>query len=310
MNPVITDIESVFKKYRMAPTAVDLYEQVGKELLLQKIEGFVGQGKPISFVMLGFPMKSPNNRDKVLGTMPDKGEELALKNLLKLNREVKQIYEPGVTVNIVSDGYAFSDVMEVPDTTVEAYNEASYSIVKGGPVEWYDLRDFYGNHKTISSMRTSMVNQFGITETELERRIQFDTDVNYLYRGMIKFLELDIAIRNYSSNSMLHKQAKKLAREMMFRNEAYSHLVSEEFNRSIRLSIHQSINNGKKYSFQLLPSPKAWTTPWHSAMVMEQDGTWNTIHKRDAERLGYRLVTDGGQPYYYEQVREVFMYQD
>lgn len=128
-----------------------------------------------------------------------------------------------------------------------------------------------------------------------------DPDVNLLYRGMIKFMTGDLAIKDFPSNSQLQKQAKITAREMMFRNEAYSKLVSSEFSSHIRLSMHPSANNGSKYSFQLIPSPKAWTSPWHCALLVNADGQYETIHRKEAMAAGHEIVFKDGQPYYFKQ---------
>lgn len=144
--------------------------------------------------------------------------------------------------------------------------------------------------------------QFGITPEVLEQRILLDADTNSLYRGMIKFLTLDLAIQEFPSNNQLQKKAKLLAREMMFRNEAYSHLVQHEFKDHIRLSMHPSVNNGTKYSFMLIPSEKAFTSPWHCAIAIEKDGSIATIHKRDAIAKGYEIVNQDGQPFYFQEV--------
>ena len=65
-------ILNVFDKYRMPALQIDEYLTKGRDLLLQKVKAFVEKNLPIKFVMLGFPMKSMNNRDKVLGELPEK----------------------------------------------------------------------------------------------------------------------------------------------------------------------------------------------------------------------------------------------
>jgi pyoverdine/dityrosine biosynthesis protein Dit1 len=122
-----------------------------------------------------------------------------------------------------------------------------------------------------------------------------DADVNSLYRGMIKFMTEDLAMKNFASNTQLQKQAKITAKEMMFRNEAYSSLIRNEFPDNIRLSMHPSVNNGTKFSFQLIPSKNAWTSPWHCALLVN-NGEYETIHRKDAIAAGYELVSKDGRP--------------
>ena len=77
---IVKEILEIFQKFRMAPTPLDQYDSIGKTILSDKMKPFISANKPIDFVILGFPMKSPNNRDKVLGTLPDLAEEVTFKN--------------------------------------------------------------------------------------------------------------------------------------------------------------------------------------------------------------------------------------
>lgn len=292
-------IIGVFSGFRMNPLANDEFDTKGKKVLEEKLLTFVVQNKPIKFSIMGFPMKSPNNRDKVIGNMPDLAEEMTLKNFEDFNQAVKVVYPPGISVSIISDGFAFNDVMEVTDRVVEQYQEISMDMPKDMSINWFNLKDFYDKKIAVDSMRTKLIDQFGITTEELEQRILFDQDVNMLYKGMIRFMNLDIAIRDFNSKTQLQKAAKIMARTMMFRNEAYSKLVQSEFSDHIRLSMHPSINNGTKFSFQLIRSEHAWTSAWHCALMIREDGQFETIHRKDAELRGLELVSVNNQPYYY-----------
>lgn len=55
-----------------------------------------------------FPFKSPNTQSKVLGRLPDKGEEFAMAHLNGLCLAVKDIYPPGAKLTIVSDGLVYN----------------------------------------------------------------------------------------------------------------------------------------------------------------------------------------------------------
>jgi pyoverdine/dityrosine biosynthesis protein Dit1 len=299
MNTTESIVEA-FRDFRMPPTPIDQFETVGKQVLADKINSKVTTGEPIPFVMLGYPMKSANTRNKVIGTLPDLGEELSLKNFGQFNDAIKKIYPPGVNISIVSDGFIFSDLLGISDTTVEDYEQRSIDLAKVAPIRWYDLRDFYGGQGHLANMRAKVVEQFGITPVELERRILMEPDVNYLYRGMSIFMEEELAVKEFPSRNQLHKAAKLLTREMMLRNEAYSALIAHEFKDSVRLSMHNSINNGKKYSFQLIRSPKATRSPWHSVVYVNPDGVYETLHRKDAVAAGYHLVYKDGQPYNFE----------
>jgi len=303
---VVQQVLDIFQHYRMRPTSIDQYEQVGREVLGNKISSFISNGERIEFVMLGYPMKSPNERDKVIGSIPDLGEQLSVENFKNFSDAVSTVYPHGISINLVSDGYVFSDIMKTSDITVAGYEEVMKDMIRIAPIKWYNAKDFYSNKLSVNNVREKIVQQFGVTPLILEQRILTDPDVNFLYRGMIKFLEVDLAAYPYSSSNSLHKDAKRVAREMMFRNEAYSQLIREEFKDCIRLSMHPSINNGTKYSFQLIPSPKAWTSPWHSAIAMdpyiEGNERYETIHRKDAVAGKYQLEFKNGKPYYFTKI--------
>jgi len=297
----INQILDLFSAFRMPEVPGDEYATKGRQALADKISPMVAAQQPLRFVMLGFPMKSPNDRDKVLGKLPDLAEQVAMENFKRFSDTVQQVYAPGIDLKIVSDGYIFSDIMGEPDSVVAGYNEMARDMARIAPITWYEMPDFYDRNMPMPAMRRKAMEQWGITPEELERRILLDPDVNSLYKGMIRFLQLDLAIRNFPSGNQLHKEAKKVAREMMFRNEAYSALIRNNFADHIRLSMHPSINNGTKYSFQLIPSPEAFTSPWHCALLLRRSGIMATIHRKDAVAAGYELQNKDGRPYYFTE---------
>ena len=78
----------------------------------------------IPFVLPAFPWKSVNKVEKVLGPLPDLGEELALGRLNNLVEDVKEIYEPGAYVLITSDGMVYNDLLGIPDVETYRYGAA------------------------------------------------------------------------------------------------------------------------------------------------------------------------------------------
>lgn len=299
---ITSQLLDIFEGYRMTPGLNDQYEQTGKAILTSKIEAFVSGGNPIRFSMLGYPFKSSNTRDKVIGNTPDLGERVSLENFGRFSLECQQVYGPGCQFSIISDGYAFADIWGKSDKEVAQYTEIVRDMSKDLPISWFDMFSFYPATLSPQAIRERLMSDFGITSSELERRILFEQDVNYLYRGMIRFMKEEYAIRDFSTNTQRQKAAKISAREMMFRNEAYSALVRRNFADHIRLSMHQSINNGAKYSFQLIPSPRAMHSPWHSALVLHREGPVETMHRKDAEQAGYELVYENGKPSHFQEL--------
>lgn len=295
MNQITNDILNVFDNYRMAPTAIDQYEQIGKAILAEKVQRYIDQNNPIQFAMLGMPFKSTNTRDKVLGEMPDLGEELMVKNFETFNDEIKRIYNPGSNITVASDGYVFNDLLSVSDSTVERYAEKTNSFKSNSTMSVIDLNEFYSTG-TLQSKREKLMQQFGYDWVKMEHEILFNPDVNFLYKSMMKFMEEEIANREFVSKNQMHKAAKILTREMMLRNEAYNSLIRHELPNHIRLSMHPSVNNGYKYGFKLIPGNQIKHSPWHCSIVM--DGTEAiTMHRKDAEAAGYELIYKDQQPY-------------
>lgn len=296
MQPLTQNILAVFDGYRMAPTAIDQYESTGKTILAERIEKFTATNKPISFAMLGLPFKSTNTRDKVLGQLPDLGEELTVQNFERFNIDIQQVYAPGIKINVASDGLVFNDILGVNDDIVHQYKSITLGFATNSTMQILDLHNFYTGQTSSSTKREKLMQQFGYTWEKMEQEILFNPDVSLLYKSMIRFMEEEIANKPFTSNSQRHKEAKRLAREMMLRNEAYNRLVRTELNDSIRLSMHQSVNNGYKYSFKLIPGAHTMHSPWHASIVM-QGNEAITMHRIDAEKAGYQLVYKNGQPY-------------
>lgn len=84
------------------------WEVVGRSYFLQKISFFTSRRLPIQMCLPAFPCKS-SNLEKVAVALPDRGEELALRRLYSVLRQIELIYEPGARICIISDGHVFSD---------------------------------------------------------------------------------------------------------------------------------------------------------------------------------------------------------
>ena len=81
---------------------------LGKIDFLPAIQRDIDSTKPVRMIIPAFPFKSPNKVDKVIGTLPDLGEELALAHLNGLCETIIEVYKPGAEVTILSDGIVYS----------------------------------------------------------------------------------------------------------------------------------------------------------------------------------------------------------
>lgn len=281
---IASQIVGLFEGFKMQSySEADQWTAKGKNVMTSKIESAVSNNKPVEFVMLGYPFKSVNTLTKVLGTVPDRNEKESIDRIIQFTKLIENVYEPGAKFNIASDGYAFNDLLEVDDMTVEEYKELCLALRTSEAFNILDMKDFY---PSLSIGREKVMNQFGITDEQLEEKILFDVNTNWLYRGMIRFMEEELMMKEFPSRNQKHIAAKKLTKQMMLRNEAWSNLVNHEFSNSIRLSMHQTINDGKKFSFDLIEGAKH--SPWHSVLV-DDGGVITTMHKRDAIDQGFIL---------------------
>lgn len=76
--------------------------------LLDAIGRYVSAGVSVQACLPAFPFKSANKIYKVLGSLPDKAEELALERLNSMCTHIQKIYEPGAEIVIISDGITYN----------------------------------------------------------------------------------------------------------------------------------------------------------------------------------------------------------
>ena len=79
----------------------------------------VEKGHIIPLVLPAFPWKSVNKVEKVIGAVPDLGEEFALGRLNNICEDIKAIYSPGAYVLITSDGLVYNGKPTFAHATIE-----------------------------------------------------------------------------------------------------------------------------------------------------------------------------------------------
>lgn len=80
----------------------------GTPKFLATISKFVSEAKTIQMCLPAFPWKSANKVYKVLGSLPDKAEEVSLRRLNTMCAEIAEVYKPGATLTIISDGLVYN----------------------------------------------------------------------------------------------------------------------------------------------------------------------------------------------------------
>jgi hypothetical protein len=79
-----------------------------RSTFLPVVLAHIKKGIPIRMVLPAFPFKSPNREGKVLGDLPDLGEEISLACLQGFCNSVSQVYKPGAEISIASDGLMYN----------------------------------------------------------------------------------------------------------------------------------------------------------------------------------------------------------
>ncbi|GAB2719937.1 L-tyrosine/L-tryptophan isonitrile synthase family protein [Kitasatospora kifunensis] len=266
---------------------------------LRQLADFVTAGDQIVFTLPGFPCKSPSPT-KVLGHLPDEGERLSLGFLNSLCAAVAQVYPPGASMVICSDGHIFGDLIHVPDQHIDAYADELAAMIRRERLHRlsvFDLREVLGE-LPYDEKRARVHAQYAPTVEELRAEVRVDEATLALYRGITRFLTED-TVGFEGSRSALQRDCRARAYGVIQRSRAWGDLIAEHHTRSVRLSIHPQPRGAAKFGIRLLDARDAWTTPWHSTVVHRADGGWELMHRSEAERLG-RIVLRHGRPSHVE----------
>jgi pyoverdine/dityrosine biosynthesis protein Dit1 len=291
-DPIAERILAMLLPYRRTESthrhaAGDLGECFSHQL--QQISAFVSAGLPITFTLPAFPCKSPNP-GKVLSHLPDLGERESLRFLHDLCTQVGKVYEPGARMLVCSDGHVFADLIRVPDDHIEEYAAALEKMIveeELSSIGLFSLADVYGDLE-YPEKRRIMTAEFAQSIESLREEVRAGEDTVRLYRGITRFLVEDT-----------RDPEKMGSRRALQRSRAWSDLVADHHEDSVRMSIHPQPCGSPKLGIALLNIDNAWVTPWHSVAVRGSDGEILLMKRAEAERVG-RLVFADGRPSHYE----------
>jgi pyoverdine/dityrosine biosynthesis protein Dit1 len=265
-----------------------------------KIAKMVAQGSPVTFILPAFPAKSPN-LSKVLGTCPDLGEQLSLRQLNDLCLKIGKLYSPGARIIICSDGRAFSDCVGVSDEEVSNYGQEIKNILISlqlNNIDIFNLEDYF-KEGDFDDIRQKLVNHYGRSIEELKLAIKTEAQTMNLFNGIHRFMYTDLKARQPdASSNQLKEQSKHLAYEVIIRSNAWSALVQEVFPETIRLSIHPQHPHSEKIGIKLMDCDNIWRTPWHGA-VLDDGQNYRLMARSDIEKMPVNLVYENGRPSYY-----------
>jgi pyoverdine/dityrosine biosynthesis protein Dit1 len=269
---------------------------------LPRVEAAIAHGRPLTFVLPAFPGKSPNPA-KVLGPLPDHGEQLALEFLDALAARLAALHAPGVRFLLCSDGRVFSDVVGMRDEDVTAYQQdLSQRIAASGlrHLALFSL-DHLHEGEDFAAVRQGLMARHGAPLDALRERVRrggqgsedpADREAHRVHCGMTRFLLEDASHPGQTlSRNALQRACRARAYELVRRSNAWSDMLATCFPEAVRLSIHPQGCGATKLGLQLL-TPDTWMTPWHGVAVETATGV--VLMKRaQAEAAGARLVLDG-----------------
>ncbi|KAE8370671.1 Pyoverdine/dityrosine biosynthesis protein-domain-containing protein [Aspergillus caelatus] len=252
VNLTVERIVDLFDKELRYRVQNDQWAAEGRKYFAAKVRFFVNHNSTLQLCLPAFPCKS-SNQEKVVGVLPDRGEEIALRRLHTFAHKIEQLYPPGARILIISDGHVFSDCIGVDDETVDEYGEhlkvlnRAISLSMGEKterVQFQSLVDLF-NLTSLSPLTSpNAVGMLNLPElphylttslgdlAELCRRILVagcqpsedslrtqiesgDESTLALYRGFSRFMLQDLD-RHPLTQSLSRSQRKKLATRVSF----------------------------------------------------------------------------------------------
>lgn len=304
-------------------------EWVGRKKFTPKVMHWVKQGVPVRMIIPAFPWKSVNRMEKVIGALPDFGEELALARLDALCRDIAKVYTPGAEVHIATDGLVFNDILGISDDDTWNYSvelmkmaaDKGFHTIKItrvmdvlGLTEGQEMtKELYMS--TVAEARKQLEAQFGDANKDVRKMMKEDEDTMLTYCGFIRFLRTDLRYSTVSAHAKTSNDYRRVTKEvamgMMTRAESFTKVILANRGNYVRLSCHPS-SGAVKLSIPLVPQrgEDGWPrTPWHCSIVVGVDGSYKTVHAQDA-KSSHNLVHRGGRPYFFREKSPLYDWEE
>lgn len=285
------------KVLRTDPEASPAPDEQSIALQLPKLHYYISQGLPVHLILPAFPAKSPN-RQKVLGTLPDLGEEIALTFLQSLCDDIRQVYAPGARLSICADGRVFADLVQVSDADVSAYNDVLKTLIQRlgtTDLDVVNLEDLLATD-SFDQARAWIVAQYGEPLAELKARVRDTDHARAMFNGIHRFVSEDgQALAPDKSKSRVKEESKEVAYEVIQRSNAWTKLLAQEFPHALRLSIHPQHPHSDKIGLRITRAQDDWLTPWHGVVLL-RGNDYVLLKRYQAEETGAVLVEKDGRP--------------
>ncbi|KAL7917819.1 Clavaminate synthase-like protein [Trichoderma austrokoningii] len=317
-------IEVIYRYQNKRAGSEGIESDIGLLAGLAQAYSHVKANQPIKMCLPAFPFKSPNTKVKVLGRFPDKAEEFALAHLNGLCAAIKDVYSPGAELTIISDGIVYNDLLSVSDLDVWRYGETLRNLAKTKgfshirfsrlsdlvPMEVPAVLDEVSYVANATNFRIALINNFRSKDWDVNEKITSDKDICLTYRGYLRFLQTDLAdtypISDTFTKSKYKKGIESIAKQMLIRGQAFARAVRDKFSNHVRLSIHPSTGHNK-VSVSTLPTDSTYTTPWHCAVAVRQDGTITSgLAQTFWDDPSWELVYEDGRPSYFREKSDLY----
>lgn len=270
---------------------------------LAGVNYFVSADQPVHFILPAFPAKSPNKK-KVLGSLPDLGEEAALLALENIGDEIAAAYPHGARITICSDGRIFADLVGVTDEEVSEYAKHLRKMIDElglKNIDVINLEDLLPG-KSFDEARKFVIETYAEDADFLSEKLKNDVEFKNLFNGIHRFISEDrAALEPEKSKTKIKVESKPIALQVIRHSNAWTRFLSRYFPESVRLSIHPYSSHAEKIGIELTKAEDNWITPWHGAMVLTGDG-YLLMKREQAEKLGAKLICKNGQPFYYSLI--------
>lgn len=164
----------------------------------------------------------------------------------------------------------------------------------------FQSKQYYLDHA--SDIRKELKRQYGDPKFEADMANTSTSDMQMTHTKYLEFLKQDLVLNEKHNALSPEDQAVNIAntaKEMMGRWKAFSAAMAAVPTQYVRLSIHDS--GGKdKLSMAVIPQQEKGAlgaTPWHSTLVIEEDGSMRTVQRCKVDETEYRLLYRNGRPY-------------
>lgn len=311
VNQIVNYLRQLGENTGLSAESLERYQR--------KIDALVTAGKPLKFLILGFPCKSKNTDTKVITDNFDLGDYLGLVTLQSIADQISSIYSPGCSITIVNkepyieamgliaeqkiginpypleclDDYEQKlkkALLEFPNLSLGKDFSEEYAVAYAVSTEEkspsIDMISFYANDLNTEEInvkiRSILDDEFKIRQKEREQEIK-ELRKNGESTRSVKPLQ---KVSKKSIDSRRAQFAEDLAKERQKGTAVLREIVAGYYEDYVRLSIR---GDATKIGLNLVYGCSR--TPWHMSLLFD-NGSIKLIDRASLER------EKSSKPYY------------